>query len=118
MFVGLNVWGVELSFRFSVAITLLALAILAVFWIGAIGHVDFARWALDVAPDEGRGRFLPHGWRGVLGAMPFAIWFFLAIEELPLAAEESTDPRRDMPRGIVLGLLTLIVAAFATLVLS
>jgi ethanolamine permease len=33
---------------------------------------------------------------GIL-AIPFAIWFYLAIEELPLAAEESHDPKRDVP---------------------
>jgi ethanolamine permease len=53
-----------------------------------------------------------------LGALPFAIWFYLAIEQLPLAAEESHDPRRDMPRGILLGLLTLVVCAFLTLILN
>ena len=33
VFVGLNIWGVELSFRFSVVITALSLAILAIFYI-------------------------------------------------------------------------------------
>jgi ethanolamine permease len=117
-FVGLNVWGVEISFRFTVAITLLALAILFVFYVGALGHVDIERFALDIVPDEGQTRWLPKGWGGVLGALPFAIWFYLAIEQLPLAAEEAHDPVRDMPRGILLGLLTLVVCAFATLVLN
>ena len=39
------------------------------------------------------------------------MWLFLAIEQLPLAAEESIDPKRDMPKGIILGMLTLIVSA-------
>jgi ethanolamine permease len=34
VFVGLNVWGVEVTFRFTVLITLLALAALAVLWVG------------------------------------------------------------------------------------
>jgi ethanolamine permease len=57
-------------------------------------------------------------WLGIAYCLPFAIWFFLAIEELPLAAEEAHDPRRDMPRGILLGLLTLTITAFATLFLN
>jgi ethanolamine permease len=118
LFVGLNVAGVEASFRFTVAITLLALAILAVFYLGALAHVDLERFAFDIEPTPGGSRFLPFGWAGVLGALPFAIWFYLAIEELPLAAEESHAPSRDMPRGILLGLLTLVVCAFLTLVLS
>ena len=43
-------------------------------------------------------------------ALPFAIWLYLAIEQLPLAAEESNDPRRDLPRGLLLGLATLWIA--------
>jgi ethanolamine permease len=118
VFVGLNVAGVEISFRFAVAITLTALGILVCFYVGALPHLDLARHALDVPPDPGESRFLPHGLRGVFAALPFAIWFYLAIEELPLAAEEAHAPERDLPRGILLGLATLVVCAFATLVLS
>lgn len=118
VFVGLNVWGVETSFRFTVAITLLALAILAVFYTGALRELDLARFAFTVAPEEGGTPFLPFGWSGAMAALPFAIWFYLAIEQLPLAAEESHDPAVDMPRGILLGLLTLVVCAFLTLVAS
>ena len=40
---------------------------------------------------------------GVLAALPFAIWFYLAIEQLPLAAEEAHAPERDLPRGLRAG---------------
>ncbi len=86
-FVGLNVLGVEASFRFTVFITVFSLLILAVFYVAAIGHVDLERYAFDVAPRAGETAFLPHGWLGVLAALPFAMWFYLAIEQLPLAAE-------------------------------
>ncbi|MFP8874765.1 MAG: ethanolamine permease, partial [Myxococcota bacterium] len=118
IFVTLNISGVEIAFRFTVIITLLALLILAVFWVGALPHVDFEYFALDVPPDPGASRWLPHGIRGVFAALPFAVWFYLAIEQLPLAAEESHAPAKDMPRGILLALLTLTGCAFLTLVLS
>jgi ethanolamine permease len=54
----------------------------------------------------------------VLAALPFAIWFYLGIEELPLAAEEAHAPERDLPRGLLLALATLVVCAFATLLIS
>lgn len=117
VFVGLNIWGVELTFRFTVVITALALAILVVFWIGALPHFSFEQ-AFDVPPDPGETRFLPHGFQGVIDALPFAMWFYLAIEQLPLAAEEAHDPKRDMPRGLLFGILTLIVASFLTLFLN
>ena len=74
---------------------------------------QFGRYALNigVGPDgaavelpQGDGPWLPFGLKGAFMALPFAVWLFLAIEQLPLAAEESTDPSRDMPRGIIAGL--------------
>lgn len=121
LFVGLNVIGVELSFRITLVVTLLALGCLVVFWVSALPHIDFNRWALnvDAGPDgapvelpEGGGSLFPFGIKGVLATLPFAVWLFLAIEQLPLAAEESVDPKRDMPKGIILGMFTLIVSAF------
>jgi len=50
--------------------------------------------------------------------MPFAVWLFLAIEQLPLAAEESTDPKRDMPKGIMYGMFTLIALGFLVLIFN
>ena len=127
VFVALNYWGVELSFKISVIVTLLALGVLIVFWISAIPYADFTRWALNVAvgPDgkpvelpDGNGPFLPMGFGGVLAALPFAVWLFLAIEELPLAAEESVDPKRDMPKGLIFGMFTLIVSALMIMLLN
>lgn len=117
VFVGLNIWGVELTFRFAVAITAVALAILIVFWVGAIPHFSMEH-ALNIVPEPGGTAWLPKGVMGIAWALPFAIWFFLAIEELPLAAEESHDPVRDIPKGMIYGLLTLVIAAFLTLFLN
>ena len=43
------------------------------------------------------------------------IWFFLAIEGVPLAAEETRDPATDMPKGLIAGMMALLV--FAALIL-
>jgi ethanolamine permease len=125
VFVGLNVAGVELSFKVTLVVTLLALACLVAFWISAIASPDFnfSRYALNVASDgtqlpNGGGPFLPFGITGALATLPFAVWLFLAIEQLPLAAEESIDPKKDMPKGIILGMFTLIVSAFMILWLN
>lgn len=107
-FVGLNIIGVEASFRFVVVITLIALGILAVYFVSAIPHFQWDNlW--NIEPDTGHSRYLPKGFSGVAAALPFAIWLYLAIEQLPLAAEEAVDVQRDMPRGLIWGLVTLIV---------
>ena len=111
----------------TVTVTLLALAVLAVFYVSVLfsGQFDFSRWALNIAQAgwarncrTGGGAWLPFGIGGVLASLPFAVWLFLAIEQLPLAAEESHDPQRDMPKGIIAGILTLIVSAFLVLFLN
>jgi ethanolamine permease len=117
IFVGLNIWGAEIAFRAAVILTLGALAILAVFAVGAIPHFSWDM-ALDIAPDtEGGSPFLPRGVWGVAAALPFAIWFYLAIDQVPLAAEDSQDPRKDVPKAILLSLSTLTVTGMLVLFL-
>jgi ethanolamine permease len=127
IFLALNLRGVELSFRVSVVVTLGALAVLAIYWLSAMPQLDFNRWALNIGigtdgkPVElpqGRGPWLPLGCNGVLATLPFAVWLFLAIEQLPLAAEESADPKKDMPKALVLGMSTLMASALLTVFLN
>jgi ethanolamine permease len=122
-FVALNIRGVALSFQVTVFVTVAALTCLVVYWVSALPRFDFAGAALDIGPDgallpDGNGPLLPFGIPGALAALPFAVWLFLAIEQLPLAAEESLAPQRDIPRGIVAGMLTLILSAFLVLFLN
>ena len=123
IFLALNIYGVALSYKVTLAVTLISLAGLAFFYISAFGHMDFSRWALNIAPDgselpEGGGEWFPKGFGGVLATLPFAVWLFLAIEQVPLAAEESVDPKRDMPKGIMLGFTTLCLSAFLVVLLN
>jgi ethanolamine permease len=108
-------------------VTLGALACLVFFYLNALPEIEFGRRAMNVGVGadgalvelpEGGGPWFPDGIHGVLAALPFAVWLYLAIEQLPLAAEESVDPRRDMPTGILLGIFTLMLSAFAVLTLN
>ena len=95
IFVGLNSWGAEVSFRFALVVAIISIGILVLFAVLALAHgaVDFGR-LLDIEPDPaaaGSNSLLPFGFLGVLYALPFAMWFFLGIEELPL------PPRRPQP---------------------
>jgi ethanolamine permease len=118
-FVGLNSVGAEVSFKFAIVVAVMSIAILALFAILALanGAVDLGRLD-DITPEPGNSSFLPYGWEGVLYALPFAVWFFLGIEELPLAAEESHDPATDIPRAGIIGLLTLCATGAVVLVLN
>jgi ethanolamine permease len=124
IFVWINIVGIEATMRFTVSITVLSIAVLVFFFLAAIfsGKLDFGLWTnigsggKEVA--AGSGPWLPFGISGIFKSLPFAIWFFLAIEEVPLAAEESMDPRRDVPRGATLAMHTLLIAAVLTIIIN
>ena len=118
IFVAINIRGIVATMRFSVVICFLALGILAFFFISVLVSGKFNPSLLvNIEPTKGNTSFLPFGIAGIFPAIPFAIWFYLAIEELPLAAEESHDPKRDIPRATIWGLTTLVVAGPRTFLL-
>lgn len=116
VFVGIHLYGVGEALKLMFAITAVAALALAVFVIGMIPKFDVAN-LFDIAPTAAAGtsKFLPFGYLGIWAALPYAIWFFLAIEGVPLAAEETRDPATDMPKGLIGGMLVLLV--FAALIL-
>ncbi|WP_460775636.1 amino acid permease [Microbacterium sp. GXF7504] len=119
VFIALNAAGANISFRFAIVVSVISIGIILVFSAMAIFSGAFS-WAnlWDIAPDPGQTEFLPHGVLPILFALPFAMWFFLGIEELPLAAEESHDPVRDIPRAGFWARGTLIVTGILVLVLN
>ena len=119
IFVAINIRGIVATMRFSVVICFLALGILAFFFVSVLVSGKFNPSLLvNIEPQPGESSFLPFGIAGIFPAIPFAIWFYLAIEELPLAAEESHDPKRDIPRATIWGLTTLVVFGALTFLLN
>lgn len=119
IFVALNTAGSAISFKFAIVVSIISIAILLVFSVMALfsGKLDFnSLW--NIAPDPGQSEFLPHGVVPILFALPYAMWFFLGIEELPLAAEESHNPVRDIPRAGLIARTTLIVTGLLVLFLN
>ena len=113
--------------RAVVLITLAAVSVLVVFFIAAYPHMDFTGNALNLAADAagkpvevqgGNGPWLPFGLTGVMLALPFAVYMFLAIEQLPLTAEESHNPTRHLPLALVWGTVILAVLALGVLFFS
>ena len=115
IFIGLNSWGAEASFKFAIIVAVISIGILVLFGILAIakGALNFGSlFDIDADPSKaGSSSFLPFGVMGVLYALPFAMWFFLGIEELPLAAEEAHEPTKDIPKAGIWGMITLVACA-------
>ncbi|RFD18827.1 ethanolamine permease [Komagataeibacter melaceti] len=116
IFMALNIAGVRIAATFELFITIAAIIELLVF-MGV------------VAPAFSWGNFLHDGWGGaphfgweamggIFAAIPFAIWFFLAIEGVAMAAEEARDPRRAIPVAYIAGVLTLVTLAFGVMLFA
>ncbi|MDG9926022.1 MULTISPECIES: ethanolamine permease [unclassified Pseudomonas] len=116
IFMTLNILGVSIAATFELVVTVLAVVELLVF-MGV------------VAPGFSFSNFVLNGWAGsdvfgmpaiagIFAAIPFAIWFFLAIEGAAMAAEEAKDPKRTIPRAYIAGILTLVFLAMGVMVMA
>ncbi len=119
VFIALNASGSHTAFRFAIIVAIISLAIIVIFSLMAAFSGLFSVDKLfNIAPDPGQTAFLPSGIEGILWAIPFAVWFFLGIEELPLAAEEAKNPARDIPKAGLWARTTLIATGLLILFLN
>jgi len=118
LFVGIHLAGVGEALKVMMVISGLAvLAIIATAFV-LITNFDASRlFDVPVTDAVGASEFLPLGWYGVWAALPFAMWLFLAVEGVPLAAEEAKDPAKDVPKGIIGAMIFLLFTAFLVVVL-
>lgn len=116
IFMTLNILGVGIAATFELIVTLLAIFELLVF-MGV------------VSPGFSWSNFTANGWAGsetfsslalpgMFAAIPFAIWFFLAIEGASMAAEEAKDPKRTIPRALGAGIITLTLLAVGVMIFA
>ena len=129
IFVTANANGVELSFMVTAMVTLLAIAVLVTFFVSAaaadrlrqIRH-EYRRGRSDGSGGStcrtATGRSCPSASTACSRRCRSPCGCSSPSSSLPLAAEESVDPKRDMPKGIMLGMFTLIVLGFLVLFIN
>jgi ethanolamine permease len=111
IFIGVHLYGVGEALKLMFAITAVAVVALVATVVGLAPKFSTSN-LFDIAPDTSAAMssdFLPYGIAGAVAALVYGIWFFLAVEGVPLAAEETDDPARDMPRGIIVAMATLLL---------
>ena len=116
VFMALNIAGVTIAATFELVVTLLAIGELLVFMGVVSGGFSWSNFT--AAGWAGSERLSVATLGGIVAAIPFAIWFFLAIEGAAMAAEEARDPRRTIPRAYIGGILTLVALAFGTMIFA
>lgn len=119
VFLGLHIYGAGEALRLIFVVTALAVIALIVFVFAAAPWFRVEN-LFDIPPTDawGASSFLPFGILGIWAASPYAIWFFLAVEGVPLAAEETADPVRDLPRGLIGAISILVLFCVLILVVS
>jgi len=105
IFTALNIYGVKAAASFELIITVIAVIELLIFAGAALPSFEWANLEKNA---------LPHGYAGAFAALPFAIWFFLAIEGVANVAEETVNPQRNILIGFGSAILTLVVLCILT----
>lgn len=116
-FVILNTWDARLFFRSALVLAIAPLIILGIFCIEAIPMFEIDQ-LLSIKAGVGDSEWLPNGLLGIAWAMPFAVWFFLSIEVITLASEETVAPSKSIPKSFLLAFIVLVISALGVLILN
>lgn len=100
LFVYINTLGVKTTLKVGLITTIVAIAVLLIFCVGVLftGNFNPSMWFTTSEPVG----------TGIFKALPYAIWFYLAIEQIPLAAEEADNVVKDVPKSLTTGIYTLL----------
>ena len=119
IFIGVHLAGVGEALKAMMVISGLAVFAIIATGVALIGSFDVANlFDMAVTDAAGASTALPLGWYGVWAALPFAMWLFLAVEGVPLAAEEAKNPAKDVPKGIIGAMTFLLFTALIVVVLT
>ena len=105
IFTFINILGVKIAATFELVITIFAVIELLIFAGVALPEFEYSN--LQINP-------MPNGISGIFAAIPFAIWFFLAIEGVANVAEEAINPQRSILIGFGSAITTLVILCVLT----
>lgn len=109
IFTFLNIRGIQAAAMFELFITIIAVVALLIFAGATLPSFEFKNLEKNA---------LPNGYGGVFAAIPFAIWFFLAIEGVANVAEETRNPQKNILIGFGSAILTLVILCVLTFISS
>ena len=113
--------GIKESRNFSNIMVVLKMAVVClVILVG--GYLVFSNgltFNWQPANDEGVKSFMPNGFGGVMMAVSGVFFAYIGFDAVSVLAEESKNPQRDLPRGMILSLvICTVVYILLTLVLT
>jgi amino acid transporter len=113
--------GVKESKNFSNAMVILKMAVVTLIILVG-GYLVFSNglthnW--QPMNDAGVNSFMPNGFSGVMMAVSGVFFAYIGFDAVSVLAEESKNPQRDLPRGMIYSLvICTVVYILLTLVLT
>jgi APA family basic amino acid/polyamine antiporter len=95
--------GIRITAKANLAITVIIIAVLLLVILIGGSEVDSANWS----------PFAPFGWDGVVGGAAVVFFAYIGFDIVATTAEETRNPQRDMPIGILASLAIVTVLYFA-----
>lgn len=111
--------GAKLSARFNAIMVIVKLLALALFIVLAFPHFHLRLWHPFIPPRE-HGHF---GWQGIVEGASLIFFAYIGFDAVSTAVEETKNPQRDAPIGILASLfictlLYMLVSALLTGIVS
>ena len=110
VFITINIFGIKESAQFSLIITILSVIELIVFMAIIFPYFKMENFIAHNPSTISIG--------GVFKGIPYAIWFFVAIEGVAMVAEEVKNPKTTIPKAYISSIITLVLLALGIMVLS
>jgi basic amino acid/polyamine antiporter, APA family len=98
----LLVRGIRITAKANTAITAIIIAVLLLVIVVGGSEVNSDNWT----------PFLPFGWDGILGGAAVVFFAYIGFDIVATTAEETRNPQRDMPIGIIASLAIVTVLYF------
>jgi APA family basic amino acid/polyamine antiporter len=97
--------GIRETARFNTALVVAKIVIVLFFLAIGVAYVQPANWV----------PFAPNGFKGISSAAAIIFFAYIGFDAVSTAAEETRNPQRDMPIGILasLGICTVLYVAVA-----
>lgn len=91
--------GTQESKNFSNVMVYIKLAIILLVIIVGLFYIDIDNW----------DPFMPNGFKGVMGGVSAVFFAYIGFDAVSTLAEESKNPQRDLPKGMIYSLVICTV---------
>lgn len=103
----LLVLGVKESARFNNIIVIIKLTVILIFILFGIFYIKIDNWHPFIPKNT--GHFGSFGWSGIFRGAAVIFFAYIGFDAVSTAAQESKNPQRDLPRGILGSLIICTV---------